>query len=338
MQRYSAMKICIDNFFSYIINVYFFAASCAVISEQTMKIIFAGATGFVGNKLVQQFLNDHHTVVVLTRNLDRARKKFGEMAMLAEWDAKSLRGWARLFEGADVVINLAGEPIAEKRWTRAQKESITASRIESTRVLVQAINQMTRKPQTLIQASAVGYYGHVPEGEVYESHDPSADFLGTLCQAWENEAIKAEALGVRVVRLRTGIVLGRNGGALKKMMRAFKLFAGGPLGSGQQWFPWVHEADVLNIIQFAIQNPALSGAVNVTAPNPCTMNDFCTTLGQVLHRPSWLAVPDSLLKLALGELADTLLGGQKAMPKKLLESGYVFIFPDWKAALTDLCR
>ncbi len=302
-----------------------------------MKIILAGATGFIGKQLVRKLWEDQHAVVVLTRNLERARKIFGEFAMFGEWDSKSLRGWAKLFEGADAVINLAGEPIASRRWTRSQKERITDSRIDSTKAIVAAMAHCTNRPRTLINASAVGFYGNVPEGNVDESHTSSDDFLGRLCSAWENEAAEAEKLNARVVRLRIGLVLGNNGGALQKMMIPFKLFVGGPLGSGRQWFPWIHQADLINIIHFALHTPGLSGAVNATSPNPVIMNDFCTTLGSVLHRPSWMPVPNFLLKWAVGELAESLLGGQKAIPKKLQQSGYAFAYPDLKDALKNIC-
>lgn len=294
-----------------------------------MKIILAGATGFIGKSLIESLLKDRHSIFLLTR-----RDINAENVTVLQWDARTLDKWSKQIDGADAVINLSGESIAAKRWSDNQKKRLTDSRILSTRVLVQAIAMASKKPKTLINASAVGYYGHVAENDVTETHSPANDFLGRLCAAWEAEAVKAEELGVRVVLPRIGIVLGGDGGALQKMVLPFKFFAGGPLGSGHQWMPWIHLDDVIAGLQFLLNHPAIHGAINFTAPDPVRMKEFCKTLGDVLHRPSWAPVPSFILKRLLGEMAAIVLNGQKAVPKKLIDSGFEFKYTDLKNAIT----
>jgi len=194
------------------------------------------------------------------------------------------------------------------------------------------------KPKVFISSSAVGYYGNVDEGEVLESHPKGRGFLADTCERWENEARKAEALGIRTVLLRIGIVLEKGGGALGKMLPPFRLFAGGPIGSGKQWFPWIHRADVVDIILFAIKTEALKGPVNMTAPTPLRMKEFSAGLGDAIHRPSWAPVPAFALKTLLGEMADMLLEGQKAVPKKLIGAGYRFRYPELGRALKSIFK
>lgn len=301
-----------------------------------MKIILTGGTGFIGAPLRERLLEEGHDVILLTRNPSHAGSQPSGKLKTVFWDGKNPGPWADKINGADAVINLAGEPIAAKRWSDAQKKRIQESRLDATRAVVSAIQKAAKKPHLLINASAVGYYGNVPEGEVTEDHPRGTDFLSETCSRWEEAARTAEPLGVRVVRLRIGIVLEKNGGALKKMLPPFRFFMGGPLGSGRQWFPWIHREDVIGVILFALKNQNLSGPVNLTAPQSVTMKEFCTTLGQVMHRPSWAPVPAIVLKLLLGEMADLLLSGQKAVPKKLLEAGYSFQHPNLEEALKSL--
>ncbi|MBX7151610.1 TIGR01777 family oxidoreductase [bacterium] len=294
-----------------------------------MKIVLAGATGFIGKFLIQSLQKAHHTMVVLTR---RNIKIDGTIAV--QWDARTLGQWSEYIDGADAVINLSGESIAAKRWNNDQKKRLTDSRVLTTRVLIQSMAKASKKPHSLINASAVGYYGHVEDSDVTESRLPADDFMGKLCRDWETEALKAEDFGVRVVLPRIGIVLGGDGGALQKMALPFKFFIGGPLGSGYQWMPWIHRDDVITGFQFVLNQINLRGPVNFTAPDPVRMKDFCKTLGTILRRPSWAPVPSFALKLLLGEMAAIVTNGQKAVPKKLIEAGFEFKYTDLKKALS----
>jgi uncharacterized protein (TIGR01777 family) len=298
-----------------------------------MKLVIAGATGFIGSKLTDRLWNQNHSLALLSRRPPRevnVTKK--------EWFAwqPGAGGWEAALDGADGVINLAGEPIAGKRWSPAQKEKLRSSRIDATKSLVDAISMTKAKPKFLINASAVGYYGAHGDETVTEKTDPGQDFLSRLCVEWEQEALKAEALGVRVALVRTGIVLSKGEGALAKMVPPFKLFAGGPLGSGQQWMPWIHIEDEVALICFLVENDAARGAFNATAPNPVTMEAFSKALGDVLNRPSWVSVPPSVLALMVGEMADMLLNGQRAVPEAALRLGFIFKYPEIGAALRSL--
>ncbi len=295
--------------------------------------MIAGGTGFIGGDLVAQLRSKGHELFLLSRS---EKKSADSNIHYLPWDGKSSGSWGSQMSAMDAVINLAGEPIAGKRWSAAQKDKILQSRILGTRAIIEAISKSNPKPKLLINASAVGYYGNVPEGDVNETHAKGKGFLADTCEAWENEALRAQAVGLRTVLLRTGIVLERGGGALSKMLPPFQFFAGGPLGSGRQWFPWIHRQDVVRILLFALENEAISGAVNTTAPNPVTMREFCRDLGKVMHRPSWAPVPALALKILLGEMSEMLLGGQKALPEKLLKHQFIFKFPNLEGALADI--
>jgi len=298
-----------------------------------MKIVIAGGTGFIGKALVSRFRDQGHEIILLSRG---EQSKADSVLRFCPWDARTLGAWAGEFEAADAVINLAGAPIAEKLWTKKQKEIILGSRIQATHAIVQAIAQCERKPKVLINASAIGYYGDVPEGDVTETCPKGSGFLADVCDRWEKEAQGAEKFGVRTVLLRTGMVLGKEGGVLSRMVPLFEFFAGGPLGSGRQWVSWIHREDMVGILFFALENNALSGPMNATAPHPLAMRDFCRALGKILNRPSWLPVPGFVLKLALGEMSEMLLGGQRAIPQKLLGHHYAFRFSDLPEALMDI--
>ena len=244
--------------------------------------------------------------------------------------------WEKAIDGADGIINLAGEPIAAKRWSVAQKAKLRSSRIDATRSLVGAISKANVKPNFLINASAVGYYGPHGDETVTEKTGSGSDFLSRLCVEWEDEARKAEAFGVRVALVRTGIVLAKGKGALAKMVAPFKMFVGGPLGSGRQWMPWIHIEDEIELISFLIENDAARGAFNATAPNPVTMEVFSETLGDALDRPSWASVPPSVLAILVGEMAEMLLNGQRAVPEAASKLGYNFKYPHLAGALKSL--
>jgi uncharacterized protein (TIGR01777 family) len=295
-----------------------------------MKILLAGGTGFLGRSLVEALTGAHHEVVVLSRR-QIASSRPGVRTLL--WDGARSGAWAREVDGADAVINLSGEPIAAKRWSPAQKEKILRSRIDPTRALVGAILGAGKKPAVLINASAVGYYGDVPGGVVTEAHPAGSGFLADTCRRWEEEALRAREAGVRVAMMRIGIVLGEGGGALPRMLLPFRLFVGGPLGRGSQWFPWIHVADITGAFLHLLERSDLDGPVNVTAPAPVTMEGFASALVNVVGRPSWLPVPAPLLRLVMGEMADVVLSGQNAVPQKLLESGYNFRYSNVLEAL-----
>jgi len=299
-----------------------------------MKLVITGATGLIGSALVDRLWNQFHSLVLLSRRppteIGVAKKEW------FAWTPGASGEWEKTIDGADGVINLAGEPIAGKRWSDAQKQKLRLSRIDSTRSLVSAIAKAQNKPKFLLNASAVGYYGPHGDETITESTPPGSDFLARLCADWEAEAKKAEAHGIRVAIVRTGIVLARGQGALKKMVPPFKMYLGGPLGSGNQWMPWIHIEDEIGLLVFLMGNENARGAFNATAPNPVTMEEFAKALGQALNRPSWVSVPPSVLALMVGEMADMLLAGQRAVPEAALKLGYVFKYPTIVGALESL--
>jgi uncharacterized protein (TIGR01777 family) len=301
-----------------------------------MKIVVSGGTGFIGRALVQRILDDRHTLVVLSRRAPTViRQGVMKNVAVVEWDGKSIGPWAGEIDGADAVVNLAGHNIGQ-RWTPSTKTRILRSRIDATGAIVDAIARATAKPRVLVNMSAVGYYGDVPEGEVTESHPRGHDFLAEVVGRWEDAATGAKAYRVRVVTPRFGIVLERGGGALQKFIPPFKYFVGGPLGSGKQWLPWVHLRDAIEVIVFAIQNPTLTGPVNVAAPETVTMKEFTSALGTAMHRPSWAPVPAFVLKAIFGEMSITVLGGQRVSSRKLIEAGFSFRYPQLSEALAAI--
>ena len=298
-----------------------------------MKVVLAGGTGFLGTRLVARFLDDGHDAVLLTRVLwDEHRSRVRRVL----WDGSNVGVWSREIDGADAVINLAGEPLDARRWSDAQKAKILNSRVNATRAIVEAIRHAGLKPAILVNASGVGYYGDVPDGDVTEERKQGEGFLAEICARWEAEAEKVRKYGTRVAIVRTGIALAADGGALVKMLLPFRWFVGGPFGSGRQWFPWIHVEDVIGAILHILQTPALEGPVNVTAPDPVTMQQFCLALGNALHRPSRLRVPAGVMRMALGEMAAMVLTGQKAVPQKLLDTGYKFRYSNVLVALEAL--
>jgi uncharacterized protein len=297
-----------------------------------MKIAIVGATGFVGSRLVEQLQTQGHQVKILTRNPGRATSRFPQAEVVGYTPLQSGE-WQKSISGCDAVVNLAGEPIAEKRWTPVQKQTILDSRKLGTQKIVEAISQAEVKPQVLINASAIGYYGTSETAKFDETSPPGADFLAEVCTAWETAAQAVTASGIRLVILRMGIVLGENGGALGKMLAPFSAFVGGPIGSGKQWFSWIHRDDVVKLIITAITDSQMQGVYNATAPNPVTMQDFAHTLGNVMSRPSWLPVPNFALEAMLGEGAIVVLQGQQVIPTHTLAQGFSFQYPQLQPAL-----
>lgn len=298
-----------------------------------MHIVVTGGTGFIGRPLCASLCQEGHRVTLLTRRKDDAQRLFGSAVTAIEWDGKNAGAWEHCLEGADAVINLAGAPIADGRWTDGRKRLLTESRILATRLLVEALSHCASKPRMLISASGIGYYGASDDRVLDEGAARGQGFLADLCLAWEAEALRAAEFGVRVVTLRTGMVLEQEGGALPKMLLPFRLFVGGPILPGTQWVSWIHLRDHIGLIQWLLTTPTVSGPVNAVAPEAVRMNRFCELLGQVLHRPSWLPVPGFALQMALGELGTLMTTGQRVNPAKALTGGYVFHYPTLEPAL-----
>ena len=300
-----------------------------------MRIVLAGGTGFIGRALGEKLLSAGHEVIVLTRQ--SASGKTGREKFVA-WDGRTVGAWGECLDGSNAVINLSGENIASKRWTAFQKQKILGSRVEATRAIVNAIKLVRRKPELLINVSAVGYYGDAADLELTETSAQGLGFLAKTCGLWEAEARKAEPLGVRVILARLGPVLGEKGGMLSKMLPPFQLFLGAPLGPGRQWIPWVHREDVTEALLFMLEKSGFSGPVNVTSQTPVTMKEFCRTLAGTLRRPCWPPVPPFFLKMLMGEMATIILASQKALPEKLLRAGYRFRYTDLSAALAAILK
>ncbi|MBD2725024.1 TIGR01777 family protein [Nostoc sp. FACHB-892] len=304
-----------------------------------MKVAITGATGFVGSLLVQRLHAQGHKIVVLTRKTAFAKKVFPSEAFpnveIVAYTPNASGSWQSVIASCDGVVNLAGEPIGEGRWTPERKQEILNSRKLGTQKIVEAIANANPKPTVLINASAIGYYGTSETATFDETSLSGNDFLAQVCQAWEAEARKVKDAGVRLVILRFGIVLG-NGGALGKMIPPFKLFAGGPIGSGRQWFSWIHVDDLVSLILEALTKPEIEGVYNATAPNPVRMADLSQTLGQVMNRPSWLPVPGFAIEALLGDGAIVVLEGQQVLPKRTVETGFEYKHPNLQSALRQI--
>ncbi len=306
-----------------------------------MKVAITGATGFVGTRLVEQLHSQGNSILVLTRNRDRAMRVFPAQNFpnveIVAYTPQQSGDWQKAIAGCDGVVNLAGAPIAEERWTQEVKQEILNSRKVGTEKIVEAIAMADAKPTVLVNGSGIGYYGTSETATFDETSGPGNDFLAQVCQDWENAAEKVKETGTRLVMIRTGIVLGM-GGALAKMLTPFQLFAGGPIGNGQQWFSWIHRDDLVNLILAGLQKSDLEGVYNGTAPNPVRMKELCQKLGQVMNRPSWLPVPDFALQMLLGDGAKVVLEGQQVLPKRTLASGFDYHYSSLKSALEEILK
>jgi hypothetical protein len=302
-----------------------------------MHVAVTGATGFIGRALVRALRERGDSVIALSRDIFRAKEILGEGIELVHWEAGGRPGpWEGEISRADAVVNLCGEGIFAQRWNAAFKARIWSSRVDGTRQIVEAIGRINQRPLTLISASAIGYYGPCGDEPLDEHAPPGNDFLGQMVQAWETQATKAVALNVRVVRLRTGVVLERGGGALAQMLPPFRLFLGGWMGTGRQYLSWIHRDDVLGIILHALDHDYIHGAINATAPQPTTNKAFCAALGRVLHRPVWAPIPAFAVRALLGEAAELILTGQNVVPKAITEAGYRFKHPELAEALQSI--
>lgn len=296
-----------------------------------MHILLTGGTGLIGTQLCRYWAGLGHRLTVWSRHPERVAQRCGHQV-------RAVGGLEELHsEPVDAVINLAGAPIAQRPWTRHRRNLLWTSRVALTEQLLAWLDVQPQRPRLLISGSAVGWYGDGGERQLDEDSPPvSEDFASQLCIAWEETAQRAQALGIRVVLLRTGLVLSAEGGMLRQLLPPFRLGLGGPLGNGRQWMPWVHIADQIALIDFLLNAPDASGPYNACAPRPVRNREFARRLGKALHRPAVIPIPGLVLKTGLGELSGLLLGGQRVRPRRLEEAGFEFGFPDLQPALEDL--
>ena len=300
------------------------------------KIIITGATGTIGQRLVKELTSRGEEVTIFTRSPEKAKQKFGDKISIAMWDYTKPDEWKNHLEGVDIVVHLAGVNLSSQRWNEEFKKLAYDSRVLSTRNLVHPISSVEKKPKAFICASAVGYYGDRYDEVLDEESSPGDDYMAYLCKDWEAEAAKVKQYGVRRVSVRTGLVLSKDEGVLKQLLLPFKLFVGGPLGNGRQWFPWIHIDDIVGIYLQAIDNESLNGDVNASSPGIVRMNEFARTFGKVLHRPSLFNIPKFAMKIVAGEVADYAVMSQRISVDKMLNAGYKFKFESLEEALSNL--
>lgn len=298
-----------------------------------MRALITGATGLIGRTLIRQL----QAPVILTRDPNRTRDKLGSVDARF-WDPMAGAPPLDALRQVDAIFHLAGEPIANRRWSEAKKRAIRDSRVRGTRNLIAGLAQLERKPEVLVSASAVGIYGDRGDEELYETSEPGSGFLAEVCAAWEKEAMAASPLGMRVVCVRTGIVLAPHGGALARMLTPFRLGAGGRLGTGRQWMSWIHIEDLVGLLLHASNNAGIRGPLNGVSPYPVTNADFTKTLGRSLHRPTLFPLPKTALRMALGQMSEILLHSQRVYPREAIASGYVFKYPNLQDALASLVQ
>jgi uncharacterized protein (TIGR01777 family) len=306
-----------------------------------MHVVITGGTGLIGRALSANLASEGHEVIVLSRSPERATDlPAGVRAQ--RWDARTTEGWGHLADGADAIVNLAGASIAGEgffptRWTDQRQRVISDSRIHAGRAVVAAVEQAAQKPRVVVQSSAIGYYGFHPQKVLTEEAEPGDDWGARFtADVWEPATAPVEEMGVRRVVARSGIVFGTEGGALPRLLLPFRLFVGGPMGSGKQWYSWIHLQDEARALRFLIETENASGAFSLTAPHPMTNGELAKLIGRIMGRPSLVPVPGFAMRLAFGEVADVVLKGQRVVPRRLLDLGFEFRFPDAEAALRDL--
>ena len=302
-----------------------------------MNILIAGGSGMIGIPLVSKLIETGHRVTVISRSPEKAKSEFAFDVHVLSWDSLGKNGLGE-FKDVDGVINLAGVSIGSGFWTKSRKSSIVSSRVNVGNALVNAIRQWEKKPSVFIQASAVGFYGSRGDELLLESTKAGVGFLPETCLAWEGSTEEVEKMGVRRVIIRTGFVLDRSGGGLPLLALPFHLFFGGRAGSGKQWLPWIHLADEVNAICFLLEKVTSNGIYNLSAPNPVRNFEFGTDLAKVLHRPYWFPVPELLMKLVLGDMADLVLDSQRMIPDRLTRDGFHYYYPDLNSALMEIYR
>ncbi|UYN90882.1 MAG: TIGR01777 family oxidoreductase [Anaerolineales bacterium] len=305
-----------------------------------MNVLITGGSGLLGRRLTRHLLASGHQVTILSRN-PQAVTGLPAAVTVAGWDGRTAAGWQPYADAADAIVNLAGASIKgdgflPSRWTPKRKALILNSRVQAGQAVMEALRAAPKKPRTLLQASAVGYYGPRGAEPVTEDSAPGADFLAGVCQQWESSTQEAESLGVRRVVLRTGLPLSMQGGAMPLLVLPFRLFAGGWFGDGRQYYPWIHIDDFIAALAFLLENDKARGVFNISAPQPVPNRQFAATLGRVLRRPSWLPTPRFAMQLALGEVSTVVLDGQNAVPAALQQAGFVFKYPELEPALRDL--
>ena len=304
-----------------------------------MRIIIAGGSGFIGQALAPHLVNAGHQVIVLSRNPQQTRSQFKNEIKCLRWKDFDPSAWYSELESTDIIINLIGENISQWPWTNKLKKQILNSRLKAGQTITQAIKKARNKPRILIQSSATGFYGSNNYDRLTEDAPAGIGFLADVCQKWEKSSAGIEAQGVKHIIIRTGLVLGNNGGLLKKMIIPFRLFIGGPIGSGKQILPWIHIKDVVDAIRFIIEKNIDMIVYNLCAPNPVNMNTFARTLAKTINRPVLFKVPEFIVKIVFGEMGrETILAGQNAIPKALIDSGYNFKYPKIQNAISDLFK
>lgn len=302
------------------------------------RIIITGATGLIGKKLTNALINRGDEVIVFSRDAARAKSIFPKAIDYVEWNYRKPEEWKSKLENSDAVIHLAGINLFAKRWNNDFKKTVLESRKLSTNNLVEAIISVAKKTEVFISASGIGYYGDCGEAVLDETSPKGNDFLADVCDVWESEAKKIGDYGIRNVQIRTGLVLSPEDGVLKQMLLPFKLYIGGPLGNGNQWWSWLHIDDIVGIYLYALDNSQLQGPLNAASPNPVRMKEFANSFGKVLKRPSLFPVPKFVLKIVIGETAEVVTASQRVNVKKLFESGYKFRFEKLEDALRDLLK
>ena len=307
-----------------------------------MKVLIPGGTGLIGKALVQELKAHGHEPILLSRNPNKNIEQFADV-QIEPWNAKTPQGWGHLVNEVDAIVNLAGENLAgtrffPTRWTPARKEKILNSRLQAGAAISAAVDAAEQKPNVVIQASAIGYYGVHGDEIITEDNQPGNDFVSQTSLKWEDSTTSVEKHAVRRVVIRSGIVLAKNDGALVRILLPYRLFVGGPFGNGKQWYSWIHHKDEAAAIRFLLENPKAQGVFNLTAPNPLTNAEFGQSLGRVMKRPSLIPLPGFVFRLMFGEVATVVLDGQRVLPQRLLDMDFEFQFPEVETAFTDILQ